>query len=83
MAKWESKNLEIRSKSVEQTLVPLVTQVIISRRFVTHDDGDSVFNGKLSILFVNEKNYLCLIGALDFPDFTIRKLLWLSSSSCY
>ena len=27
MAKWDSKNLEIRSKSVEQTLVPLVTQV--------------------------------------------------------
>ena len=28
MAKWDSKNLEIRSKSVEQTLVPLVTQVL-------------------------------------------------------
>lgn len=27
MAKWDSKNLEIRSKSVEQTLVPLVTQI--------------------------------------------------------
>ena len=27
MAKWDSKDLDIRSKSVEETLVPLVTQV--------------------------------------------------------
>lgn len=29
MAKWDSRNLEIRSKSVEQTLIPLVTQVLV------------------------------------------------------
>eukprot|EP00794_Sanderia_malayensis_P017640 gene17640-19395_t len=27
MAKWDAKNLEIRTRSVEQTLVPLVTQI--------------------------------------------------------
>lgn len=35
MAKWDSKNLEIRSKSVEQTLVPLVTQITT---LVNHKD---------------------------------------------
>lgn len=35
MAKWDSKNLEIRSKSVEQTLVPLVSQITT---LVNHKD---------------------------------------------
>lgn len=33
MAKWDSKNLEIKSKSVELTLVPLVTQVRVAVAF--------------------------------------------------
>ncbi|XP_031559383.1 alpha-catulin-like [Actinia tenebrosa] len=35
MAKWDSRNLEIRSKSVEQTLIPLVTQITT---LVNHKD---------------------------------------------
>lgn len=35
MAKWDSKNLEIKSKSVELTLVPLVTQITT---LVNHKD---------------------------------------------
>lgn len=73
MAKWDAKNLEIRSKSVEQTLVPLVTQVrkIITRRFVTHDDRPC-FSGNASFFVEEKKTYLCLMCTLVCSVFTLE-----------
>lgn len=41
MAKWDSKNLEIKSKSVELTLVPLVTQVRVAVA-LTFDEQEDI-----------------------------------------
>lgn len=54
MAKWDSKNLEIRSKSVEQTLVPLVSQVSkLSSRLRDAENRISslTFSGNQCIIF--------------------------------
>ena len=59
MAKWDSKNLEIRSKSVEQTLVPLVTQVIIFLGAISSMTAAAVFQRGLK-LFVNARNSTCI-----------------------
>ena len=60
MAKFDSKNLEIRSKSVEQTLVPLVTQVNpgISCRFLTtHNETVFNFDGTFLPVFKRKKTF--------------------------